>query len=288
MKPRFPKKIFKIAGWTLLLVLLVLAYVIHLFTSPKSDAQIREEFKDEKIQPFITHKQYKDSNVRMVHMQRTIDTLLPTLIFVHGSPGSSMDFRRYLKDSTLNELANIIAYDRIGYGPENTGEVLESLDEEVKLLHKVLEDMNLSKVVLIGYSYGGTLIMAADKNYRNKIALAPSVRGDLEPIFWLMNLTRWKLSRPFVPKVLLAASSEKYRHIEELPRFDDRWNKSVTKVLAIHGEKDRIVPFENSLYLEELFDEEKFSLIPIEKGNHSLIWTNFDLIKAEIIKSLKE
>lgn len=282
------KKIFKITGWTLLVILLVLMYLIYHFTSPKSDSQIRDEFKDEKVQPLIKHRLYKDRNVRMVHMQPTIDTLLPTLVFVHGSPGSSMDFQRYLKDSTLNHLSNIIAYDRIGYGPENTGEVLDSLEEEVKLLHELLEDIDLSKVVLIGYSYGGTVVMASALEFKKKIILAASVRGDLEPMFWAMKLYQWGLTRPLVPSVFKGATIEKLRHVSELPDYDQKWALSPSKVTSIHGRDDFIVPFENSLYLKELFQGEKFSLIPIEKGNHSLIWTNFDLIRAEIIKSLKE
>jgi len=58
--------------------------------------------------------------------------------------------------------------------------------------------------------------------------------------------------------------------------------------LSIHGKEDFIVPFENSVFLQEILGKTKFSLIPLEEGDHSLIWTNFDLIKIELIKSLQE
>lgn len=269
-------------------MVIILVYLIYAFTSPSSDAEILEKFEGDSIQPIISYEVFKDKQVRVIAMQKEIDSLLPILFFVHGSPGSSMDFRRYLSDPVLNSLANIISYDRIGYGPERTGEVLNTLQEEVDLLHQLLKGMDVSKVVLVGYSYGGTVVMASDLDYKKKIALAASVKGDLEPMFWAMNLYSWKLTRPLIPKVFRGASIEKFRHVTELGEYEKKWNVSKSKVLSIHGKEDFIVPFENSIYLQQLLGKTKFSLIPLEEGNHSLIWTNFDLIKIELIKSLSK
>ena len=73
----------------------------------------------------------------------------------------------------------------------------------------------------------------------------------------------------------------------ELSQYEKKWDKSPSPVLSIHGKEDFIVPFENSIFLQEVLGKNKFSLIPIEEGNHSLIWTNFDLIKIELINSLR-
>lgn len=287
MKRSFVRKTFKILGWTLLIVIVAATYLIYSFTSPSSEAEIIEKFEDETRQPVISYEFFKGHHVRVVGMQKEIDSLLPTLFFVHGSPGSSMDFQRYLKDATLNSLANIISYDRIGYGPERTGEVLPTLQEEVDLLHQLVEELDVTKVVLVGYSYGGTVVMASDLNYKKKIALAASVRGDLEPMFWAMNLYSWPITRPLIPKVFRGASIEKFRHVTELGQYEKKWGLSQSQVLSIHGKEDFIVPFENSIYLQNLLGETKFSLIPLEEGNHSLIWTNFDLIRTELIKSVR-
>lgn len=287
MNRNFVRKTFKILGWTLLVVIVAATYLIYSFTSPSSEAEIIEKFEDETRQPVISYEFFKGHHVRVVGMQKEIDSLLPTLFFVHGSPGSSMDFQRYLKDATLNSLANIISYDRIGYGPERTGEVLPTLQEEVDLLHQLVEELDVTKVVLVGYSYGGTVVMASDLNYKKKIALAASVRGDLEPMFWAMNLYSWPITRPLIPKVFRGASIEKFRHVTELGQYEKKWGLSQSQVLSIHGKEDFIVPFENSIYLQNLLGETKFSLIPLEEGNHSLIWTNFDLIRTELIKSVR-
>ena len=267
-------------------IICVLVVMMYTFTIPSSEIEIIEKFEGESIQPVISYETFKDRDVRIVGMQKEIDSLLPTLFFVHGSPGSSMDFKRYLSDTTLNKLANIISYDRIGYGPERTGEVLNTLQEEVDLLHQLVDGLNVSKVVMVGYSYGGTVVMASDLNYKKKIALAAAVKGDLEPMFWAMNLYSWKLTRSMIPKVFRGASIEKFRHVTELNEYEKRWNLSPSPVLSIHGTEDFIVPFENSIFLQSMLGEKKFSLIPLQEGGHSLIWTNFDLIKTELINSL--
>lgn len=288
MKKKWLRKVFKITGWTLLVLIIILGYLLYRFTSPNSDQEIIDKFKGETYHPHIVYKNFKGYKVRVVHMQAKIDTTLPIIFFVHGSPGSSMDFQRYMKSEALNKIANIIAYDRVGYGELHTGEVLNSLEEEVDLLHYLMKGMDTKKVILTGYSYGGTVIMASTKSYKKKIALAAAVRGDLEPMFWALNLYKWPLTRPLVPKVFKAATIEKLRHVNELQAYEHIWNLSPARVLSIHGKHDFIVPFQNSLFLKSLFDSKKFSLIPLEEGDHALIWSDFDLIKSELLKSVEE
>lgn len=288
MKRGQVKKFFKIFSLFVLLLLAVVGYFLYRFTSPRTDHQIEKELSSETQKPLISYRSFKGRKVRAIEMSRKKDTSLPTLIFVHGSPGSAMDFKRYLKDTILNKLAHLVCYDRIGYGPFDRGKVLESLDEEVSLFHQLLEGRDTKKIIAVGYSYGGTVVMASGKPIKKKIVLAAAVKGELEPDFWALKLYKSKLTRPLVPHVLRAASIEKIRHIEELPGFDEQWNRSPSKVLSIHGKKDRIVPYENSLYLSDKLDPGKYELISLKEGNHSLIWTNFELIKTELIKSIRE
>jgi pimeloyl-ACP methyl ester carboxylesterase len=267
---------------------LVISVLVYRFTKPNTDLQIIEKFEDESFQPVINYIIYKDKKVRVISMQKELDSTLPVLLFVHGSPGSSMDFNRYLKNEELNNRANLITYDRLGYGNMNTGEVLNSVGEEVEVLHQIIDKIDSENIILIGYSYGGTIILASQKKYKKKIALAAAVRGDLEPMFWALNLYKWNLTRPLIPKVLQAASEEKLRHVTELKKYENQWNISESKVLSIHGKLDKIVPFQNSMFLKNIFDKDKFTLLPIENGNHSLIWTDFELINQQILNSLKD
>ena len=155
------------------------------------------------------------------------------------------------------------------------------------MLHTVLSGYDIEKTAVIGYSYGGTVVMASPLEYQKKVALAAAVKGELEPVFWALKLYEWKLTRPLLPSVLRAASEEKMRHIEELSGKDDRWKASGSQVLAVHGKKDFIVPYENSLYLAELLGN-RLDLVTLEEGDHALIWTEYDLIKKLLLGKMKE
>jgi pimeloyl-ACP methyl ester carboxylesterase len=284
MKKKWIKKIFKIIGILLLIVFIALSILFYRLFSPKSDKEVLDILQTEFNHPFIRNVYYKDNSVRTIHMQKKIDTKLPTLVLIHGSPGSALDFKKYLLDEELNKKYNIITYDRIGYGTKNRGKIVSSLEEEIEVLDVVLANIKTSDVILTGYSFGGTAALASTKKYKIKILLAASVRGDLQPKFWAMKLYEWKLTRPLVPKVFQAAAEEKLRHRTELINYENQWDISNTKIISIHGKLDRIVPYQNSIFLENKLSPEIFELIPLEKGRHDLIWTNFEVIKDVFLK----
>jgi len=284
---RLLKKILKIIGIILGILIIGLFISVHLFLRPRSDEKVLEKLDNLHHKPHIYHNLYRGYTYRVVGMQKKIDTTLLTLIFVHGSPGSVLDYGRYFKDSLINTKANILGYDRIGYGVKNAGEVKGTIAFELEILHDVMKDIPPEKIILIGYSYGGPVVLASPKPYKYKVSLASSINADLEPMFWMLNLYKWKLTRPLLPKLLKAASEEKYAHLSDLPNYEDKWNVSPSPVVNIHGNEDWIVPYENSVILEKKMDENKFTMVTIDGGGHELIWSDFTLIKNEILKILQ-
>ncbi len=287
-KRNWKRIVLRIAAILLAIVFIVIAIFVYRFTIPKTDASIHKKFEDEIYKPYISRIQYKDYLVRVFSMQKAIDTTLPILIFVHGSPGSGMDFKRYLADSELNINSNLITYDRVGYSTNETEEVLSDLEQELEVLRQVIPVKDIAKVILIGYSYGGTIVAATPENFRSKILLAPAIKGEFEPRFWLMNLFNWEITKSFMPHLFNNAAKEKRYHLTELSAYENKWANSSAQVKSIHGDKDRIVPYQNSLYLRSKFDKDQFELITIPGGNHGLLWNQFDLIKREIIKDINE
>jgi len=284
---RIFKKILKITGIILAVFFLGLFITAHVLLKPKSDEKVLEKLENSHHKPHIYYNTYKAFRYRVVGMQQTIDTTLPTLVFVHGSPGSLLDYSRYFKDSILNSKANILSYDRIGYGINNAGDLQGSIAFELEILHDVIKDIPPEKLVLVGYSYGGTVALASPKNYKSKVSLASAVSGSLEPMFWTLNFYKWKLTRWLLPASLKAASKEKYTHLTDLPKYEDKWNTSSSPIINIQGDKDWIVPYENSIFLQHKIDKDKFSMVTIEDGGHELIWSDFELIKNEILKTIQ-
>jgi len=280
------KKILKIIGLIFGVLVIGIFIAAHLFLKPRTDEKVLAKLENQNFQPHIYYNSYKEFRYRVVAMQKEIDTTLPTLVFVHGSPGSLLDFSRYFKDSILNIKSNIFGYDRVGYGINNAGKVKGSIEFELEVLHDLIKDIPSEKIILIGYSYGGPIVLASQKKYKYKVSLASAIVADLEPMFWALKLYEWKLTRPLIPTLLRAAALEKYAHLEDLPKYWDTWNSGSTPIINIHGDKDWIVPFENSIILEQKMDKNKFKMITIEGRGHELIWSDFELIKNELLKIL--
>ena len=212
---------------------------------------------------------------------------MPIIVFIHGSIGSSHDFKSYLSDTEFNNKSNLISYDRIGYGIHHTGNAMESIENETELLDELLSGLDKSKIILVGYSYGGPIALASINKYKKIILLAPAVYSKVELLPWALNLYKWKVSRWLVPEMWKAASKEKLSHKSDLQKFENQWNKNPSQIISVHGDQDWIVPIENSFYLEENFSSEQFELVTLNNSGHGLVWSNFDEIKKIVLQQLK-
>lgn len=278
------KKILKITGLIFLFLLIGFYILFYMSTAPKTDEKVRESFLEYGVLPSITHERYKTFDFRKVTVER--DTCLPNIVFVHGTIGSVLDFKKYMTDSILTAKANMIIYDRVGYNYQDKNDVQESITFEVEMLEDILKNLNPKKTIVVGYSYGGPIALASKKNYKKVILLAPAVYSEVEPMPGILNIYKWKLTRWMVPPIWKQASKEKISHPEDLRKFESKWNENPNEVLSIHGDADWIVPYSNSEYLKNIFTQEQFELLTIPDANHDLIWSRFAEIKEILLKEL--
>ncbi len=278
------KKILKIIGVIILLLFIGLYILFYIATAPKSDKKVLKEFQELGVTPTITKEKFKTFEYRKVAIVK--DTTLPTIVFVHGTIGSVLDFKRYMTDSLLLRKANMIIYDRIGYNYKDKNNVQESIAFEVEMLEHIAQELDSSKTILAGYSYGGPIALASKKPYKKVILFAPAVYSKVEPMPWALNFYKWKLTRWMVPPIWRQASKEKMTHREDLKNFEQTWGENPNQVVSIHGNADGIVPFDNSTYLESKLAEERFELVTIPEAGHGFIWSNFTELKNELLKQL--
>lgn len=284
---KFLKKTVKVIGFIFLGLLIVFLILIHIFFKPKLDDDIRESFQESNLNVQINYENFRDKSFRVISTRKHIDTTLPNLVFVHGSPGSAMDFKRYLLDEDLNNKANLIAYDRVGYNPLSVGDI-QSIAFEAALLNSLTSKLDVEKTILVGYSYGGPVALASKNNYKNIVLCAPAVYSEVEPMFWFLNFYRWKATRWLIPDLLKAASKEKLQHKKDLKGIEQNWIQNPSKIISIHGDADRIVPYENSLFIQNQFANEQFELITLKEAGHELIWSRFEEVKEELIKVIED
>ncbi len=284
---RFLKKLLRVVTGLFFGLLLIFLILINIFFQPKSDEEIRTIFSEAKVELKIEYHEFEGHQFRVISTRKKTDTTLPNLIFVHGSPGSAMDYKKYLLDNDLNNEANLIAYDRVGYGVNNLGDI-GTIDDEVVILNSLVKNLDISKTILFGYSYGGPIALASKKNYKKIILCAPSVYSDAEPMFWFLNFYKWRITRWMMPKMLQTASKEKLNHPSGLKTFETHWSDNPSSIYAIHGDKDWIVPYENSTLLQDEFNATQFELHTLKETSHDLIWSRFDEIKNELLKVIVE
>lgn len=278
------KKILKIIGILLLLVFIGLYWAFSSFTAPKSDEEVLAKFTNSSFQPLLTHEKYKGFDYRKLSIIK--DTTLPNLVFVHGTIGSSTDFVEYMIDSLLLTKVNMISYDRIGYNYNDKNPVQESIAFERDMLEEIAKSYNSKKTIIVGYSYGGPIALATKKKFKKIILLAPAVYSKVEPMPWMINFYKWKLTRWLVPDVWKEASKEKMTHKKDLEKFENDWKSTPNRVISIHGNADGIVPYSNSEFLQNQFPNNQFELITIDGAGHGLIWSNFSFIKEQLLNQL--
>lgn len=279
-------KVFRIVLSTFIILFLSGLVFLHFFFAPPSDDKLAKTLSRDYTTVKLYTNSYNNRNYRVVELQKNRDSTLPTVVFVHGSPGGILDFKGYLTNNVLNEKANLVAYERIGYGKENPGRILGKIADKTAVLKQVMGNTDPDKVILVGYSYGGPIVLAAHGGFKAKVAIAPAVKAEYEPMFWALKLFDWPLTRWMAPKPLQGAAKEKYAHLKDLPKYEQNYTKSDAPVTVVHGTADFIVPFENSKFLQEQFADRPFELIALEGVGHGLIWTQEDIILQTIINQL--
>lgn len=275
------KKILKITGVLFLFLFIGAYWAFVSFTSPNSDEKVLQDFTASRIKPILSIEKFKNFEYRKLTLQK--DTVLPTLVFVHGTIGSCLDFSSYMNDSLLQTKVNMISYDRVGYNFEDKNNVQESIAFERDLLEDLVSNLKPEKTILVGYSYGGPITLATKKRFKKIILLAPAVYSKVEPMPWALNLYNWKLTRWLVPSIWQQASKEKLSHKADLENFESDWKSNPNKIVSIHGTGDWIVPYSNSEFLEKQFPAQQFELITIKDASHALVWTNFEFIKEQLL-----
>src|SRR5690606_9227555 len=106
------------------------------------------------------------------------------LVMVHGSPGSLDACLDYLRDTSLLARADIIAYERPGFGHSGFGRAMPSLSRQGDLLNSLMDELGYQRYWLVGHSYGAAVIVQATVRRPERIAglclVAGSVSPDLE------------------------------------------------------------------------------------------------------------
>jgi len=230
---------------------------------------------------------YQVNGYNMHYVQTGNDTL-PTLFFVHGSPGSWDAFEEYLQDKDLLKEFRMVSIDRPGFGFSSFGEA-RNLEEQSKLIGPLLQKLqNRKPFYAIGHSLGGPLIVRLCIDYPQAFSGLVLLSSALSP--YLEKPEKWRpvlFKTPLnylVPGALRPSNEELWYLKTDLIKLEKDLSKIIVPVWVIHGDKDPMVPVANVSYIKQKFINVKSINITIIAGaNHFIPWQHFDEIKKILL-----
>ncbi|MEM1220503.1 MAG: alpha/beta hydrolase, partial [Bacteroidota bacterium] len=164
---------------------------------------------------------------RNIHTISVGDPNLPTIFFVHGSPGSSNNFQVYLADTSLSRKAQLVAVDRPGFGFSDYGQVERSVEQQAALLAETLKSSTQEPAILVGHSFGGPVIARMAMDYpelvKALVIVAGSISPALEPREWWRPVVDFPLVRWILPASLRVSNQEIHALYDELERMMPLW-----------------------------------------------------------------
>ena len=123
------------------------------------------------------------------------------VVLIHGNPGSHEDYTLALFERLIQSYY-VIAFDRPGHGySERHGSVHTTVEVQAHIIHEALKQLAIDKPVLVGHSWGGSLVLATavayGKDLSGIVLLAPAAYPSMRVEWWSL-LPRVPLLGEFV------------------------------------------------------------------------------------------
>lgn len=223
-----------------------------------------------------------------LHYAKCGSDSLPTLFFVHGSPGSWDAFKIYMMDTALLKRFRIISIDRPGFGYSDFGTAYR-LDYQALVINKIVEkEKNNRPVHLVGHSIGGPVIvqMAQDKPeyFSSLTILAGSISPKDEPKEYWRYVFAYSPLKYLLPGAFRPSNDEIVYFKKELYRLDKGYDRIKIPVTFIHGDKDKFVTVKNVEYGKmKLVNNSQVKVIIIPGAGHFIPWEHFDIIRGHLL-----
>lgn len=241
-----------------------------------NDAKAYSVFKSKRV-PLSMH----DTMIGEHHLHYAVcgPDSLPTLVFIHGSPGSWMHYMKFMWDSSLRTKFRIVAIDRPGFGYSDFGHAMH-LNDQCKIILPVLRSLKSNQpMYLAGHSMGGPIVvkLAADapELFKTVIIIAGAIDINQEAKeTWrhIMNVPplRWCLPGAFGP-----SNTELLYLKNDLKGLQNDFKNIRSNVLFVHGDKDTWVPIANIAYGKKMMvNAASISADTIRGADHQIPWKN--------------
>jgi pimeloyl-ACP methyl ester carboxylesterase len=277
------KKMFLLSGLFLLSWLL---FAQSCMSFRKSDSEEKDEFAKAHV---ALQTATASVDGRHIHYAITGNDSLPTLFFIHGSPGSWNAFAAYMKDSLLLKKFRMVSVDRPGFGYSDFG-MPQHLDVQSLWINTLFSKLDNHKpMFLAGHSLGGPLVIKLGADNPGVFSGIVVISGSIDPKEENPEKWRpWLFETPlncFVPGAMRPSNEELWYLKKDLVWLRKDFQKITCPVYFIHGAMDTWVPPANVDYGKSLLvNSPRVEETLIPGANHFIPWTKFTEIRAVLLK----
>lgn len=229
-------------------------------------------------------------NGRNLHYAIAGNDSLPTLVFIHGSPGGWIHYAPFMWDSQLLEKFRMISIDRPGFGHSDFGSALPLQQQAAVVAPLLLSFRNKQPVILLGHSLGGPLVAKIAAEHPDVFSSIILVAAALDPQLEKKEIWRyvmdypalnWLLPGAFQPSntELLYLKNDLFPLAAQLPHIRSR-------VHFIHGDNDTWVPMENVAFGQQRMTSAAGIFIDtIKGGDHNFPWKRKEEFKQLLLSN---
>jgi len=277
---------FRILIWMALAAALLSALVLQLsgcmsFRLSQGDAVRRFQERDLDPPEFFAHQ----SEAGRLFLAKKGQG--PSVVLVHGSPGSWSSFISYFYDEEFLARHSVLAVDRPGFGESLPARAEPSLEIQARRIAEAVRASGASlPAVWLGHSLGGPVVAQLAADYPDMVhglvLVAPSIDPDLEKRRWFNWLAEAPPVRWLLPRDWRNSNREIFPHKRELQKLAARLGAAEAPAIVIHGDKDGLVPVGNAYYARDRWPEGRLELRIVEGANHFLPWTYAEKLKRAV------
>jgi pimeloyl-ACP methyl ester carboxylesterase len=253
------------------------------------DKKAKQQFAQHDMYAHLMHTSV--DGIHLHYVKVGSDTL-PTLFFIHGSPGSWKGYEKYLMDSALIKHFRMIAIDRPGFGYSSPGHAYH-LEKQSQLIYGIVQkEQNGKPLHIIGHSLGGPIVVKLAQDHPEAYASLTILAGSISPYdepkegwrpIFIHNPLQYLLPGPF-----RVCNTEIWYFKKELYQMDICYSHLTMPVTFIHGDKDNLVPVHNAEYgRQKLAFNKQVKVIIIPGANHHIPWDHYDVVKTHLLTLAK-
>lgn len=225
-----------------------------------------------------------------INQSKSSSANAPRIIFIHGVPGSASTFSDTFENSELRKVADLITYDRPGFGKSDNNKTFYTLDEQAQAVIEImnLDYANQKPVILVASSYGAMIAMKVAQ-MDSRVKSVVSFAGVYDPNSATQTLGQKLMPNSYkvlLPNFLLNADNEINSYKSDLTAVTNDIRKVTASIIAVHGLRDLSVDPKNATLLQSLLSKEQVKVKIISYGDHGIASNDLNTVRKTILEAI--